>query len=529
MSINKLQILLSVGIAVAIVGCAINPQTGQLEIAPSAKSEFTSLFANPNPCSNKDRNIGMVAGFIGGAILGHYLGENRTKTLLGAAIGTGIGALIGYGMDARRCKLYRIAKENHLHLMSAGITLKTLGLAAPSMNIAHQSIGLDVQLRNKSDEFILGTAQLTPQAKKYVGEIANEYTPQVLLAQLPHNASSQQRDAILNRKVLIVGHTGEKDVASGVDLAKLSQKRARAVAEVFEQHGVPARNIEYQGAGDTLPITSNASKPGQRDNARVEIVDVPSLHDLKRYVNLRSVNPIDFNKVAANQSPINKNVHNRMRLSSANTSPIIAPTPQLKHSESPMRSPNISKFRFGGNLLGKGYSVKLGDLPKNHSLLNFFIKSAQAAQPVIVGSCLNDHPRKSTNIRNLATGRVFHTNEAMRGLYGQPWVGRQGSTLVAFLHVYVPKDAAAPVPPVTVDFYPMDGHHVSDTPSAVVQNAAVNVYRGSSAILYRVFVKYPAQCIDLYVRHDVENGSGLLIYRNGGAMYESHGRYISRG
>lgn len=280
----------AIGIAVValLAGCAVNPETGQPELSPTVSAHFHSIFDSPDPCSNNDRNIGIAVGAMAGGVLG-YLEHGAKGAVAGAAIGAGGGFLIGHVMDARRCSLYKIAQANHLRLVSAAITEAKLEQQAvgaqPTAAQSQGTIGIDVQLQNAPDEFEPGSAILTPRAHAYLSQIAQQYTPKAIAGTAANGAPAQAP-----HKVLIVGHTDAQDARSGVDLATLSQQRARAVAEVFAQNGVPANSIYYQGAGDTLPIASNATAQGRTENQRVQIIDVPTAADLQRYLQLRTPN-----------------------------------------------------------------------------------------------------------------------------------------------------------------------------------------------------------------------------------------------
>ena len=52
---------------------------------------------------------------------------------------------------------------------------------------------------------------------------------------------------------------------------KLSDRRANAVREYLEAHGVTAGRIEAHGLGETNPIADNATAEGRAENRRVEI------------------------------------------------------------------------------------------------------------------------------------------------------------------------------------------------------------------------------------------------------------------
>ncbi|MEJ0004587.1 MAG: hypothetical protein WDN30_15450 [Pararobbsia sp.] len=94
---------------------------------------------------------------------------------------------------------------------------------------------------------------------------------------------------------------------------------------------------------------------------------------------------------------------------------------------------------------------------------------------VVIGSCLQDRPRASAPIRSLANDQPLKVEDSLPGLYGQPWFGSQGDAGVALLRVYVPSDAAAPVPPVTAEIYHREGSGYAAAPVARFEGAPVNV------------------------------------------------------
>ncbi|WP_052420756.1 OmpA family protein [Paraburkholderia ferrariae] len=569
---------LVVGISTTVIaGCAINSQTGQPEFSAAAKAEFTSVFDSPDPCSNNDRNIATVLGAGAGAILGHYIGKNVAGTVLGAGAGGLVGALVGHVMDQRRCNLYRIAQQYQMKLVSVPITAASVDVPVPPGGKTDDTVGLDVQMGNPDDEFVPGTAILTPKAQEYLGKIAEQYNPKTLQAQLGPQAPAGQGGSVEQRQLLVVGHTDERDGVAGADLARLSEARARAVAEVFRQHGVPAANISYQGAGDALPIASNVTQEGRSDNNRVELVDVPNVPALKAYASNRSPNPANFavaQTVPANQTALGglgapgasgayatdtgigtaapdaaaaaKPKAATMPVSSAGTQKTAhaasgndqtapagshASLPAKVAAAKPPAGPAQARaaFGFAGEPIGaSGYQVNLG-APAEKSSMFSFITAAHADTPVIIGSCLQDHPHVSNPIRSLANNQPLKVGDSMPGLYGQPWFGNQGDAGIALLHVYVPSDGAAPIPPVTAEIYRKEGNGYAGKPLARFKDAPVNVYRGSSATLYRVFLNNGAQCVDLRVPTRSASANGLIVYPWNDEEYKALVNFSSKG
>jgi outer membrane protein OmpA-like peptidoglycan-associated protein len=548
---------------VSTAGCAVNPQTGQSEIAPAVKSQFNSTFNSDDPCSNNDRNIGVVAGAVAGGVIG-YLSHGAKGAVIGAVAGAGGGLLIGHLMDARRCSLYKIAQENQLNLASATITPGKLGLQGKDANSA---IGLDVQLQNKSDEFEVGSSKLTPAARAYLAQIAQLYAPQTVTAGRPAGGSPQERQQTMQHSVLIVGHTDAHDSASGADIARLSQERAKAVADVFAQSGVPASNIYYQGAGDALPLMSNATQEGREANDRVQIVDVPTQGDLQLYLQRRGANPANLDNVAtvvdlasenagADTSALWDGTHPpvanasdtsatqakasdhattaKQVVAAANSSaaaqhpaPVAAAKPQrgvaapdpaqTVRNDHAQRGVHAGDYDFGGGPIHPpGEPINLG-AAVDHSMFSL-ITPAHADAPVIVGSCLSDHPHTTTPVRNLQTAQELPPRDFVRGFYGTVWGTNANGNLFAITGATIPLDAGAPVPRPTVLIYRNYHGNVHQAPSFKGQ-ANVNVYRGAQKTVYRVFIDGPARCLDLVVADAQFKGKGNLYYGDNGNSF----------
>lgn len=477
---NKtIKLIASLTMLPILSSCAINPQTKQVELSPAVSAQLKNTFNNSDPCSNNDRNIGIAVGGIVGGVVG-YLRDGGKGAIAGAVIGSGGGFLVGHLMDGRRCKLYKIAQENHLQLMSATITDAKLNVSAPqSTPMQNQpTIGVDVQLQNEPDEFKPGTAILTSRAHDYLSQIAQEYTP-TAMGLATQNGTAKP----LPHPVLIVGHTNEQDTGSSLDLAKMSQERARAVAEVFAQNGVPAKSIYYQGAGDALPVATNATTKGREENQRVQIVDVPTETDLKKYLSLRVPNPQNF---------------------TANATATIRP-PVLKKGN----NDSGQAYDFGGQLDSKKEMLSLG-LPINTSMFSI-IQAANAAS-IVMGSCRDDHPHNVTTVRNLATGAPLPpVRDAVPGIYGEPITGMLNGNYVAILNAYAPKDAGEPVPAPEVEIYKNYTKKHESHPS-YKKSVSVVVYRGTDATLYRMFVNGPMECMDLVVPTRVGSDNGRVYY-----------------
>lgn len=89
--------------------------------------------------------------------------------------------------------------------------------------------------------------------------------------QLLNEKSREARDQLKRAAVIeIVGHTD--DVGDDAYNQRLSEKRAMVVRNNLVAEGVDPSKIVTWGAGEMMPIASNAAKQGRADNRRVEIL-----------------------------------------------------------------------------------------------------------------------------------------------------------------------------------------------------------------------------------------------------------------
>ena len=519
--------------ALLMVGCAVNPTTGKNEF--KMPDGIKNTFANDDPCANNARNSGILIGGIAGAVLGNQLGNSKDAKFIGAVLGAMAGGLIGSDIDDRRCALSKIAKTNGLTLVSATITLDKLDQKPANNGDKSSSIGLDVMVKNDGDEFEHGTSILTPKAKIAYGEIADQYKPDASAANVDVKSKIAATNAAKARKVLIVGHAD--DTGDSEKAAKLSEERAKAVAQIFASHGVPSSNIYYQGAGDTLPVASNTTEKGSAENRRTQIVDVPTEKELQQYLSLRSSDPRDFAPVSNQNAPVAAIQNNAPALVQSHKTHIRHGRLVAAHDKHPLHTapdvtqvapheiaPTSGAYDFGGKPDAGNEIISLGD-PVGRSMFN--VISNANADPLTIGSCRKDRPHIATSVKNLETGKELAVRDALPGLYGAPITGTINGNYVAILNPYAPKDAGMPVPYPTFEVFQDYSTKHGRTPTFSKQ-VPVNVYRGSNATLYRMFVGGQLACMDLVVPTKPVANKGDLYYRHGGQIYVAQGEFVAR-
>ncbi len=523
-------------------GCVTNSGMHEPQFLATMQHKVTDLFDNPNPCSNNASDIGVVTGAVVGAFIGHRVDKNGKGTLLGAAVGATVGGLIGHTLDERRCALYRIAEQDHLKLASATITPAKLGIAGK------HTLGLDVQIQDQGVIFEPRSAHLVPGARGYLVQIAAQYTPGELVAALGPNPPAQALAATEHRKVLIVAHAAQSSDPLWAE--RLSEARARVVAAIFAARGVPRDDIYFQGAGDALPIGNNATARGRQENRRVQIVDVASTSQLRRYLGLRRTNPADFTGVAYHPVPPATAVTAAQPPRAAPQASFLdrmaarakrlawkvrhrAPPPTaVAAAAPPLVAPHPAglppgAYDFGGTPLQRAQSpIDLGTL-RSHSMFSFIRAAHAGDESMLIGACTTDHPHLASAVRNLSSGRVLPIRDDLPGFYGAPWLSEPHGNLVAILDAYVPRSSGLPVPDPRIDIY-RDYARFHERQPTYSRLAPVNVYRGPRGTLYRVFVGGPMQCVDLFVPTHAGQGQARIYYPQFGQGYLAKAAFTVR-
>jgi len=187
-----------------------------------------------------------------GAIVGNQVGDPGAGVAIGAAFGALSGALVGNEIDNRNERIDendRRIRDRERELQENRRLIDEL--RSKGIEVRSTDRGIVVNLPDVLFEF--GKASLTRGANRTVGDIVNV---------LGQNARG--------RKVAVEGHT---DSVGSVEYnRRLSEDRARSVADALVQEGVPGRLISTRGFGESRPVASNMSADGRQRNRRVEVI-----------------------------------------------------------------------------------------------------------------------------------------------------------------------------------------------------------------------------------------------------------------
>lgn len=161
--------------------------------------------------------------------------ERNKRMLRDASIGAIVGGGVGYYMDTQEAKLRKQLRGTGVSVERDG---NNINLIMPS-NITFASDG-----RNLQSKFY--------PVLDSVGLVVKEY-----------NKTS----------IVVSGHTDS--TGSNAYNQKLSEERARSVADFLVTKNVNPARIQLVGMGETRPVASNNTENGRSLNRRVEITLYP--------------------------------------------------------------------------------------------------------------------------------------------------------------------------------------------------------------------------------------------------------------
>lgn len=514
MQVRARPLWLATIVVFAVSGCA-NP--GGLQQASGSANDskdrgdlniFESTFDNPDPCANSNRNIGVAVGAGIGAVLGAVIAKKNkvAAAAIAGAVGGLAGGLIGHAVDSRRCALSKIAARHDLTYTAAPLEVK----ASDTGKAEQVGSSFTIVDTARHTQFEAGSAELTPEAKVYFGEIAEQYRTSTRVAEA---SSAEEKASAAQTKILLIGHTD--DTGSSERNADLSERRARAVARLFADHGVTPENVFYQGAGETLPIGDNRTEDGRAKNRRVEIVDLTGAKPdilqsyassrVPQYQYYRTTTSQSDEQVARSQS--RKAIAKVARSTSA-TKPMQGDAPsktQTAASDAPAQPASAVKPTSAGGTEERRVSADGIDFGwrattpamvglqfaavRTQSSTFSFLSPAVADEAPVTKSCSNDRPRISHAMKSVADDRAVPVRDHLQNLYGSSWGATINGQYLALQDVSVLRNGSTagskPTLLVWKDYEKSGG---LSGPAQVRLSPDVNAYAVKDGVLYRVFV-----------------------------------------
>lgn len=183
---------------------------------------------------------GALAGALTGAAAGLLVGgDDRRNALVGAGIGLLAGAAVGTYLDRQQRALEQ-------------------DLAGTGASVSRVENALLVTLPN-GVTFDTDSAEIRPRFRRPLRRVAGTL------------------NAYPESYVDVVGHADATGAASYNQA--LSERRARAVAQVLRRNGVAPARMVARGKGETQPVASNETERGRARNRRVEILITPAVRE----------------------------------------------------------------------------------------------------------------------------------------------------------------------------------------------------------------------------------------------------------
>lgn len=456
------KVLLISSVSIAISGCntvAVKEKFG--EIGNSISQTFEDI----------DWRKG---GVLVGAVAGYAVCDDKKEKELCVAAGAAIGGLAGHFIEERQKRLEELKKSGAVKFEHGKVTT--------SNNKSGQENAVVVAVKEPK-LFSAGASRPTESGKKKFIALAKTYTEKP-------------------QKILIVGHTDAD--GSSESNRKLSEKRAREVAKIFSDAGVPKENIYFQGAGESRPVASNMTREGKAKNRRVEIVEIDSEASLLAY---------NYDE-STNSEYLNHSVRTKKEIATV--------------SSQAARLTFEPKVDFGGMKskedIGTLYEM-IGEPVNSGGTFSLFSKAYASDNTSGQFSCHLDAPRKAGGIKSLDGKELkdnhnYKSSDYLAGLNKSSWAAEVNGYLVGLTPVSILRKngAAAHYPEVVVygkgEEREKLNYHMKKT--------HVNTYNGSDGVLYRVYVnekESPVQCFDIvFNKSNSRIADGNLVYKSSGGF-----------
>ncbi len=185
--------------------------------------------------------------------------QTRTGALIGAGVGAAVGAATGDDRDER---------------------IRNAAIGAAVFGAAGAGIGAALDRQEAELRAQLGNGTVTNTGNQLIVTLPQDILFGVdsasvgIQSQADLQAVARSLNNYPNTTVNVIGHTdSDGDAAYNQDL---SERRARAVAQVLVASGVSAGRINAIGQGENVPVATNQTAAGKQQNRRVEIVITPN-------------------------------------------------------------------------------------------------------------------------------------------------------------------------------------------------------------------------------------------------------------
>lgn len=501
-------------------------QIKTVAMAVTSALMLTSCAITQSVENNKETVIGCAIGTGVGALIGNYL-SGKKGMVYGAAAGAAIGCTIGYDAQKKREALDALAKTENLDIKFTSIstssqpqasilinaTDKAMSAADAKQYADYKEVGMAATISSQDDTmFASGSAIATSKARQQFQKLAAIYK----------NSSAN---------ILITGHTD----SSGSEALnqQLSEDRAKYVAQIFSQAGIPAERLFFQGAGETQPVAANTLETGKSQNRRVEVIEIEGkaeqllAYSYKQKTNLsylsrRSqdrVTAVTPQKAKTNVASKHENPETPLaNMTRADINKLIQPV-ALK----------TARVDFGGKPMTEvesHFSQLVGAKKED----GFALFSKAYASEISSLNCVAEGPRVDGDIKNLATGlsfnrEAYNTADYLPGMNGRVWAQKVNGHYIGLTPVAVIKDSGTAVAAPDVKIWQDYQASKSKASPDYQLSSQIETYYGEHGLLYRVFsqdTNSPVRCMDIVMPIDKTASAvaGKLYYEKNKTVYE---------
>lgn len=538
MNNKKKPIVLAVIMAFTLQSCATN--TG-IVVIDKTSNAMKETFNSDDPCNHNKRNTwAAIAGLVG-AVIGAKVANNKGKSgaggaVIGGAIGATVFGLIGNELDKRECELSKIAKQNGLELETTPIKseVKVVQQNNAKTNKTEQAdVGLSVSVvdQDSKPQFLTGSDKLQPYAQQHFQEIAKLYTVEHALknaeTQKPEELATLKK-AMASKRILLIGHTD--DTGDTNFNAKLSENRARAVAQIFEKAGISSSQLYYQGAGETMPMADNATEQGRAKNRRVEIVDLTDEDSFDLYLQNKRPNTQYYRPVIAQQEKLTPTVETKpkeeVKVTTKEEKPEVKQETKVVKNTQTQTKPktNLAGYiDFGG----KPFTTQLAKVDAGNVIPTkkgfSLISEAVASDVQRIETCNLDRPRNVGLVKSLKNDKAYSNTDFLPALNGHSWYQLVGGNMVVLHKVNVFRDSAQPankpIFKVYANYKNLSEKNRNRVKPDINVQPEVNTYQTTNGLVYRIFVgnEKGLQCIDMLIPAEYSQTAkdGKVIYEYG--------------
>ncbi len=196
-----------------------------------------------------------------------YTGEKKTSaTTKGAAIGAGVGAVLGYLQnkdESSKTKQRKILQAAGIGAIAGGGVGYYMDSQEAKLRKTLRDSGVSVERDGNNINLVMPGNITFVTAGHDLNASFHQVLDSVVLVLQEFNQTI----------IVVAGHTDSR--GSDSYNQALSERRANSVAQYLMQKGVAAARIDAVGFGEKHPIADNGTAEGRALNRRVELSLIP--------------------------------------------------------------------------------------------------------------------------------------------------------------------------------------------------------------------------------------------------------------